>query len=480
MKELHKSPLYRAALKVGISEKTARKYVKLKRLTNGDGTTLEKPSHRTRKNPFETHWPWIETMLTQSPQLQAQTLLTHLREHYPGHYKQGQIRTLQRHLKMWRAHNGTNKSVIFRQRLIPGRQSQSDWTHMKELNITLNGEPFPHLLFHFILPYSGFETVMICKTESFESLSQGFEQGVLEIGGVALEHRTDNLTAATQQLGKGRIFTQRWTEFLAHYQVQPSRNNPGVSHENGSVEKSHHLFKNAVDQHLMLRQSRDFKSLQAYQEFLDTIKAKRNFAKRDKINEEVATLKELPEKGFNEVTMISVRVTPSSTIQIMGVTYSVPSRLIAYTLKAMVYRQTIDLFYGQKSILTLPRLTAGVLINYRHIIDSLLRKPGAFDSYQYKACLYPTPVFRKAYDLLQESGIIACHKKYLEILHIAKLYGEEAVSLALKTLFEAKVLPVKDKILELLPAKKEIQDVIILEPLLADYDQLSGFKEKAS
>ena len=169
-----------------------------------------------------------------------------------------------------------------------------------------------------MLPYSGFETVMICESENFATLTKGFEQAALELGGVAAEHRTDNLTAATQAMGNDRIFTKRWMEFLNHYQVQPSRNNPGVSHENGSVEKSHHLFKTAVDQHLMLRQSRDFKTLADYQMFLDKIKAKRNFSRRDKICKEIETLRDIPEKSFNEATLLTVRVTPSSTIQILA------------------------------------------------------------------------------------------------------------------------------------------------------------------
>jgi hypothetical protein len=214
---------------------------------------------------------------------------------------------------------------------------------MGALNITIGGQPFDHLLFHFMLPYSQFETIMICESESFETLTKGFELGVHESGGVAVEHRTDNLTAATQKMGNDRIFTKRWLEFLAHYHVQASRNNPGVSHENGSIEKSHHTFKTAVDQHLWLRRSRDFKTLEDYQSFLTLIKTKRNFARRPKIAEEIDTLRELPEKRFYEAILLNARVSPSSTIQVLGVTYSVPSRLIGLWLKVVVYRESIDL-----------------------------------------------------------------------------------------------------------------------------------------
>lgn len=475
MKEINKGTLEKAALKVEVSQKTARKYIKQKRLSNQQ----KEASPRSRPNPFEAHWDKVTGMLEISPELEAQTILSYLAEMYPEHYKLNQIRSLQRRLKDWRAHHGADKPVMFRQDLKPGRQSQSDWTHMGDLNITIGGQAFSHLLFHFMLPYSQFETIMICETESFSTLTKGFEQGVLEIGGVASEHRTDNLTAATQKMGNERIFTQRWMEFLEHYQVQPSRNNPGVSHENGSVEKSHHTFKNAVDQHLMLRQSRDFKTLEDYQGFLDKIKTKRNFMRRDRIVEELETLRPLPEKQFNEATLLTVRVTPSSTIQVLSVTYSVPSRLIGLWLKAVVLRDTIELVYGSKILLTLPRLEAGALIDYRHIIDSLIRKPGAFESYQYRSFLYPNTTFRKAYDVLKDSGLTSCNKRYLELLHLAKLYGENEVSTVIDLLLEGKNVPLKEDILELLKKKKIPQPVEVVQPNLKDYNQLCGFEEVA-
>lgn len=475
MKEIQKGTLEKAALKVGISQKTARKYIKRKRLPSQQ---KEKPL-RSHPNPFEAHWDKVTGMLETSPELEAQTILSYLVEMYPEHYRLNQIRSLQRRLKEWRAHYGASKQVIFRQDLKPGRQSQSDWTHMGDLNITIGGHAFPHLLFHFMLPYSQFETIMICETESFATLIKGFEQGVLELGGVACEHRTDNLTAATQKMGNDRIFTQRWREFLEHYQVQPSRNNPGVSHENGSIEKSHHTFKNAVDQHLMLRQSRDFKTQEDYQAFLNKIKTRRNFMRRDRIIEEIETLRPLPEKQFNEATLLTVRVTPSSTIQVLSVTYSVPSRLIGLWLKAVVLRDTIELMYGGKILLTLPRLEAGALIDYRHIIDSLIRKPGAFESYQYRSFLYPNTTFRKAYDSLKDRGLTSCNKRYLELLHLAKLYGENEVSIVIDLLLEEKMVPVKENILELLKQNKIPQPVEVTQPNLEDYNQLSDFEEVA-
>ena len=154
MKEINKGTLEKAALKVGISEKTARKYIKQKHLPNSQ----KKYPARSYSNPFEEHWDKVTDMLEKSPELQAQSIMAYLAEAFPDRYKLNQVRSLQRRLKDWRAHYGANKPVIFRQDLKPGRQSQSDWTHMSDLNITIGGHAFPHLLFHFILPYSQFET----------------------------------------------------------------------------------------------------------------------------------------------------------------------------------------------------------------------------------------------------------------------------------------------------------------------------------
>lgn len=476
MQEIQKGSLERAALKAGICKRSAQKY----KNPQPNPRLRKVGSGRNQLNPFGKHWEEIERMLGRSPELEAQTIMTYLVEQYPDDYRPQQLRSLQRRLQEWRVHYGTGKAVIFRQDLKPGRQSQSDWTHMGALKITIGRNSFEHLLFHFMLPYSGFETIMICESESFATLTKGFEQGALEIGGVASEHRTDNLTAATQKMGNDRVFTKRWMEFLDHYQVQPSRNNPGVSHENGSVEKSHHTFKNAVDQHLMLRQSRDFNTLEHYQVFLNKIKTKRNFMRRDKIAEELETLRSLPDKTFHEAILLTVRVTPSSTIQVLSVTYSVPSRLIGLWLKAVVLRETIELMYGTKIVLTLPRLEAGALIDYRHIIDSLLRKPGAFESYQYRAFLYPNPTFRKAYEAFQDKGLTSCNKRYLELLHQAKLYGEHEVSLAIDLLLEDDKAPLKEDILELIKKKTTPKVAVVVQPNLKDYDQLHEFEEKVA
>lgn len=292
-------------------------------------------------------------------------------------------------------------------------QSQSDFTNMNALKITIQDEQFDHLLFHFMLPYSHWESIYLCFSESFESLVAGFEKAIWELGYVAPDHRTDNLTAATKAMGSKREFTDSWQQVMAHYGIVPSTNNIGVSHENGSVEKSHDTFKTAVDQGLMLRGSRDFDSQASYMCWLEALTKGRNDYRMDRLGEEIHGLLSLPNKKWHAPTIIRVRVSSSSVVQILGHPYSVPSRLIHYTLRAYVYPNEIVLFYGNKAIQTMTRVRAAGCegINYRHVIDSLLRKPAAFTNYLYKAALFPRVCFRKAYDALR----IACRQTLSEV-----------------------------------------------------------------
>ena len=216
-----------AAAKAGMSAKTARKYLKdPKRITE----PKKARSWRTRPDLFIEEWPSIEELLQGASGLQANVVLDWLIERYPDKYNRKHLRSLQRRFKEWKALKGNAKDIIFLQKIHPGRQSQSDFTCMNHLGITICGQKFNHLLFHFMLPYSCWEWVSVCFSESLENLISGYEEAVWQLGGVIAEHRTDNLSAATHQLGSQRVFNRNWEDFLAHYGVKPSRNNPGEGH----------------------------------------------------------------------------------------------------------------------------------------------------------------------------------------------------------------------------------------------------------
>jgi hypothetical protein len=462
-----------AAAKSGMSSKTARKYLS----TNKLPSELKKERDwKTRTNVFEKDWDRIEAMVNKSPGLQAKTILSYLISEQPNKFNDSHERTLQRLLRKWRASNGSNNNIIFNQTIRAGKQSQSDYTSMNDLGISIKGNEFKHLLFHFILPYSKWEYASICSTESFDSLSKGYEDAVWNLGFVAPEHRTDNLSAASKRIGRKRVSTDKWLEFMRHYSVIPSRNNPGKSNENGSIEKSHDLLKNDIRQQLMLRGSKDFNEIAEYTEFLQEIINRRNSMRSDKLAEEMKLLKPLPEKKYYAPEIIEVTVTKSSTIRLDQVTYSVPSRLIGYNLRAYIYQGEIKLYYGMQLICKMSKADKSkinAVINYRHIIAGLVRKPGAFANYHYRDHLFPTIHFRNAYDKLIKSHPVNGTKHYLEILHLAAVNNESEVEAAIAALMESRITPTIEKIKNLLYIKSQGKAVVhVDQPIVEQYDSL--------
>ena len=446
------------------------------------GQAKEWKYRQTHKDIFADVFPEIEGMLTLNPGLQAQTLMQWLIDQYPEQFNWSHRRTLERRISRWRALKGPDQEVMFPQIHIPGKQSQSDWTHCTELEVMVDGQPFPHMLFHFMLPYSRWETAYISYSESFDSLTMGYQKSVAELGAVPAEHRTDNLTAAVTNHGNSHVFTERWTAFLSHYDVKPSKNNAGVSHENGSVEKSHDLLKNALKQALMLRGSKGFASVAEYEKFVRRILDQRNTGRKKRLGEEMEVMKELPARDWNDPKEVWPTVTSFSTISVDNVVYSMPSRLIGRDLKALAYPEVVRVFFGNEMVQEMPRLAPGSRkINYRHMVAHLLRKPGAFANYQYRQEMFPSLVFRQAYDALSKKRPERADKEYLSILNLAAMGSEQDVEAALAALLEAEQLPLFVTVRELVTTEcpSEVPWVFIPAPELASYDVLLSYLTSA-
>jgi hypothetical protein len=430
----HGWPLERAALKAGMDPKTARKYMHTRRLPS---EMRRKHTWRTRLDPFADVWEPLRALLVQEPGLQAKTLLQYLQETYPGRFSEGQVRTLQRRLKHWRATEGPPQEVYFAQEHRPGQLCQSDFTHCRELDITIQGQPFPHLIYHFVLTYSNWETGTICYTESWESFSEGLQNALWELGGVPWEHRTDRLSAAVNNLSDTREFTRAYEGLLRHYRLCGQKIQAGQAHENGDVEQRHYRFKQAADQALLLRGSGDFLTLESYQSFLRKLFARLNAGRQERFREEFGSLQPLPEQRLESVRRERVRVSPGSLIHVGRNCYSVHSRLIGEIVEARTRPDTVEIWYGDRKVEELPRLCGRGKhrVDYRHIIDWLVRKPGAFENYRYREDLFPTRWFRLAYDALrEEQGPKRGAQEYLTILWLAARRGEARVEAALRFL----------------------------------------------
>src|SRR4051794_41291247 len=257
-----------------MDDKTARKYRRLNQLPSEVGM---EHAWRTRPDPFAEVWPQLEEQLALNPGLEAKTLFEALQRQHPGRFADGQLRTLQRRLKQWRAEHGPAKEVFFAQVHHPGRLGASDFTHCTGLGVTIAGAPFPHMIYHFVLTYSNWETGTVCFSESLESLSEGLQNALWELGGVPQLHRTDRLTAAVQPGVEGPAsFKQRYQALLGHYGLQGQAIQAGKGNENGDAEQSHHQFKRALDQALMMRGSRDFTSQDSYWAFVRQLFGQQN------------------------------------------------------------------------------------------------------------------------------------------------------------------------------------------------------------
>lgn len=463
-----------AAAKAGMAVRTALKY----RTTNQlPSQSKQEHAWRTRLDPFAKEWARVVELLQANPGLEAKTIFEYLQREHEGIYQEGQLRTLQRRIKQWRAVEGPAKEVYFQQIHYPGDLCASDFTHMTSLGVTIQGEALAHMVYHFVLTYSNWENISICYSESLESLSAGLQQALWELGGVPKRHRTDRMSLAVHKDGNPEKFTLRHLALMRHYGIEPERTNVASGNENGDVEQRHHRFKKAVDQELMLRGSRDFENRQTYEKFLKSIVKRLNAGRRDRLEEELKVLRRLPSRRLNDYVCWERTIGPSSTIQILKNAYSVHSRLIGERVLVKVYVDHLEVWHAQRLVERIPRLRGrgSHRINYRHIVDWLARKPGAFANYRYQSDMFPSSYFKMAYDELRRQRPLQADKEYVQILKIAALEGESVTQSALRWLLSRQEPLTPAIVKQYVKARNSITpitDVTVDDIRLIDYDAL--------
>jgi hypothetical protein len=426
-----------AAAKAGMDTKTARKY---RRLGHVPSELPALARWRTRPDPFVEVWGEVFELLRGNAGLEAKTVFEYLQRQYPDRFQDGQLRTLQRRVKGWRATEGPAKEVFFAQQHPPGRLGASDFTHMEELGVTIQGQSFPHLIYHFVLAYSNWEAGTVCFSESFESLSEGLQNALWRLGKVPERHRTDRLSTAVNNMSDPAEFTNRYQGLMRFYGLEGEKTQANHGNENGDVEQRHHRFKRAVAQELMLRGSADFTSVDEYWHFIEAMFERLNAGRRQRLAEELAVMKELPERRMESSRRERVKVDSGSLIHVDRNAYSVPSRLIGEQVEARLTMEHVEVWYGQKKVAEMPRLRGRRKhrVDYRHIIDWLVRKPGAFEHYRYRDELFPTSRFRMTFDLLEEQlGWYRGSKEYLKVLELAAKESEAGVDAVLRVLLAA-------------------------------------------
>jgi hypothetical protein len=467
-----------ASAKAGISERSARRIESSVTLPSQN----RRRYWRSRADPFIDVWDTeIVPLLKSAPKLMAITLLRKLQDDHPDRFPDGMVRTLQRHIRRWRALEGPPKEVFFPQEHAPGHRGLSDFTAMGDLRVTIAGAPFAHILYHFVLAFSRWEHAEVVEGgESFEALSKGLQNALWQAGGSPQEHRSDSLSAAFKNLAEEEDFTVRYTGLLDHYGMAGTRNNRGLSHENGSVESSHRFLKEAVEQALLLRGHRDFDDRAAYEGFVREAVMRRNRRNAAAFRIEREQLQDLPERRTTDFVEEEARVTRCGTFTVRAILYSAPSRLIGHVLKVRLYSDRLDCYLSGSLVLTLVRGTRsptgrGRKIDYRHFVDALKRKPQAFKGLVFRDALFPREAYRRTWEQLdlRLTRRQAC-QTIVALLEMAARDGVEGVlAERLDALLAVGELPdVKRLREEFAPRKAELPQVTIEFPPASSYDAL--------
>ena len=474
-----------AAARAGFSERTARRLEADPRLPSQRRTSRA----RTVPDPLAAVWePVLLPILERDPSVQAITLLRHLQMTDPDGFPDDQVRrTLERRVRDWRALHGPARDVIFRQTPEPGRMALSDFTDAGALGVTIAGEAFPHRLYHFALAYSGWEhAAVVLGGESFTALAENLQDALWALGGVPHEHRTDSLSAAYRNLDReaAEDATRRYDELCAHYGLIASRNNPGEAHENGAVESHHRHLKTALDQALILRGQRDFASLAEYRTFVDQLVARRNRRREAKLRAETAALRLLPPRRTTDFTELVVRVTRTGGFLAHSVFYSAPARLIGHRLRVHVHDDRIEAWLGTTRVVAHPRRRTRDdgkrvhVVDYRHVIHALRRKPQALAGSVFRDSLFPREEYARAWTSL--SGTLperdAC-RRMVALLALAHDEGCEAelAHLIAEDLVEGRTPDAHDLRARLEPRGRDLPaDVPVALTALASFDALLG------
>ena len=470
-----------AAAKAGISATTGARL-------DGDPqlpSQQRQPRGRRRPDPLVPYWDKeIVPLLRATPGLRPITVLHEMKRRHSA-FSDGLRRTLERRIRLWQALHGPEREVIFRQEHPPGQQGLSDFTHGAEFGVTIAGVPFDHLLYHFCLAFSNWEHAhVVLGGESFVALAEGLQNALWALGGTPLEHRSDSLSAAFRNLehDAAEDLTRRYEALCAHYGMAPTRNNPGVAHENGSVEGPHAHLKMALKQELLLRGSSDFTDLDSYRRFVDELVGRANAGRRKLLEIEREKLQPLPPRRTDDFEEELVSVTRNGGFILRHVFYTAPSQLIGHRLRVRLYDDRLECFLGGTQVLTLsrgrrPRGTdrLGHVVNYRHVIHALRRKPMALLNLVYRDQLFPREAYRRAWDTLiaTRPARQAC-QTMVGLLALAHDRACEAeLAGALESILDAGEVPdLSDLQRRFLPDPIAVPEVTVTLPAAVAYDAL--------
>jgi len=468
-----------AAAKTGISLSSAR------RVESSVLLPSQRPprSWRTRADPLREVWgAEVVPMLEAAPSLMGITVLEELQRRHPEGFDESVLRTLQRRVRQWRAQNGCEREIFFAQEHPPGRLGLSDFTVADELGVSVAGLALPHRLYQFALAHSGWRHAsLVLGGESFQALAGGLQDALWMAGGVPQEHRTDSLSAAFNNLAEREELTARYRELCLHYGLRASRNNPGESHENGAIESRQGSLKRALTQSLLLRGSGEFADLGAYEQFVAETVRRLNARCARAWEIERASLRPLPVRRTADYEEVDARVSKYGLFTAKSVLYSVPSRLAGHLLKVRLYRSDLQAWLGGVKVFECERLRGSAedrhpqRIDWRHMLPSLRRKPGAFARWVLRDAMFPRSEYARTWEDLSArlSEREACRLMVglLDLADRANVVSELAS--VLQELQDRAELPDIDELRErFAPRPTSMPEVQVVMPAASVYDEL--------
>lgn len=463
-----------ASIRAGMHRNTGRRYLESDRLPS---ELKLRRTWRTRVDPFTADWEEIAVRLEEAPELEAKALFEDLMERKAGRYDESHLRSFQRRVKQWRAQHGPAREIFLPQKHRPGEAMQTDFTCGTGLGIRIAGEAFAHLLCQSVLPYSNWQSVVICRSESMLALRDGIQTAVFRLGRVPQWHQTDNSTSATHDLRTGkRGFNVEYEELMAHLGMKPRTIAIGASNQNGDVEAFNGVLKRRLEQHLLLRGHRDFATLNDYDSFIGTVVDRANDSRSAWLAEELATMRALTVARLPRYREVQARVSSNGTIQVLKNTYSVPPRLRGERLVVQVSDLHLEVYYAGQRQLVIERLRGEGKhrIDYRHVIWSLVKKPWALARYRYRDALFPTPLWEKALEALTAKlPERRAELEYLRVLHLAAATLQHEVETAVELLLGQGQLPLFTEVKALISNRRpEVPQLAPLTVDLVGYDEL--------
>ena len=468
-----------AAAKTGISVASARRVEAMTVLPS-----QRPPRHwRTRADPLAAVWDTeVLPMLEGAPSLMAVTVLEELQRRHPEQFGDSVLRTLQRRVGQWRAQNGQEREIYFAQEHPPGRLGLSDFTVADELDVSVGGLAFPHRLYQFAFAHSGWRHArVVLGGESFQALATGLQEALWMAGGVPQEHRTDSLSAAFNNLAEREELTKRYQALCDHYGLRPTRNNAGVSHENGAIEARQGSLKTGLEQALLLRGSREFADLAAYEQFVAETVRRLNARCARAWEAERACLKPLPARRTADFEEVDARVSKFGVFTAKSVLYSVPSRLAGHRLKVRLHSAHLEAWLGGVKVFQCERLHASAAdrhprqIDWRHMLPSLKRKPGAFARWVLRDAMFPRSEYAQTWESISARlpERQAC-RLMVDLLDLADRSGAVAeLAQVLAALQARSELPDIEALRDRFAPRQSAMPVVAVElPATSVYDEL--------